>query len=36
MNYEGWPFVKKGKKGTRFKKSLDADNEKEIIKDFGG
>jgi len=26
----------KGKKGTRFKKSLDAGNEKEIIKDFGG
>jgi ribonuclease HI len=26
----------KGKKGTRFKKSLDANNEKEIIKDFGG
>jgi ribonuclease HI len=26
----------KGKKGTRFKKSLDAANEKEIIKDFGG
>ncbi len=26
----------KGKKGTRFKKSLDAVNEKEIIKDFGG
>ena len=26
----------KGKKGTRFKKSLDAQNEKEIIKDFGG
>lgn len=26
----------KGKKGTRFKKSLDATNEKEIIKDFGG
>lgn len=26
----------KGKKGTRFKKSLDAENEKEIIKEFGG
>ncbi len=26
----------KGKPGTRFKKSLDAGNEKEIIKDFGG
>lgn len=26
----------KGKKGTRFKKSLDANNEKEIIKDFEG
>lgn len=26
----------KGKRGTRFKKSLDAVNEKEIIKDFGG
>jgi ribonuclease HI len=26
----------KGKRGTRFKKSLDAGNEKEIIKDFGG
>lgn len=26
----------KGKKGVRFKKSLDAENEKEIIKDFGG
>lgn len=26
----------KGKKGTRFKKSLDAGNEAEIIKDFGG
>ena len=26
----------KGKKGTMFKKSLDAGNEKEIIKDFGG
>ena len=26
----------KGKKGTRFKKSLDVVNEKEIIKDFGG
>ncbi len=26
----------KGKKGTRFKKSLDALNEKEIIKEFGG
>jgi ribonuclease HI len=26
----------KGKSGTRFKKSLDANNEKEIIKDFGG
>ncbi len=26
----------KGKKGTRFKKSLDAANEREIIKDFGG
>ncbi len=26
----------KGKKGTRFKKSLDAGNEQEIIKDFGG
>ncbi len=26
----------KGKKGTRFKKSLDQNNEKEIIKDFGG
>jgi replicative DNA helicase Mcm len=26
----------KGKSGTRFKKSLDAGNEKEIIKDFGG
>ena len=26
----------KGKKGVKFKKSLDADNEKEIIKDFGG
>ena len=26
----------KGKKGSRFKKSLDATNEKEIIKDFGG
>lgn len=26
----------KGKRGTRFKKSLDASNEAEIIKDFGG
>ena len=26
----------KGKKGTRFKKSLDAANEKEIVKEFGG
>lgn len=26
----------KGKSGTRFKKSLDAGNEREIIKDFGG
>jgi len=26
----------KGKKGTRFKKSLDAGNEREIIQDFGG
>jgi ribonuclease HI len=26
----------KGKKNTRFKKSLDAENEKEIIKEFGG
>ncbi len=26
----------KGKKGARFKKSLDAANEKEIIKEFGG
>lgn len=26
----------KGKKGVKFKKSLDANNEKEIIKDFGG
>lgn len=26
----------KGQKGTKFKKSLDAGNEKEIIKDFGG
>jgi len=26
----------KGKKGVRFKKSLDASNEKEIIRDFGG
>jgi len=26
----------KGKSGTKFKKSLDASNEKEIIKDFGG
>jgi ribonuclease HI len=26
----------KGKKGTRFKKSLDAENEQEIIKEFGG
>jgi len=26
----------KGKSGTRFKKSLDAKNEQEIIKDFGG
>jgi hypothetical protein len=26
----------KGKKSTRFKKALDANNEKEIIKDFGG
>lgn len=26
----------KGKKGTRFKKSLDANNEKEIINDFSG
>lgn len=26
----------KGKKGTKFKKSLDTENEKEIIKDFGG
>lgn len=26
----------KGKGGTRFKKSFDANNEKEIIKDFGG
>jgi len=26
----------KGKKGVRFKKSLDVNNEKEIIKDFGG
>ena len=26
----------KGKKGTRFKKSLDAQNEKDIVKEFGG
>ena len=26
----------KGKKGTRFKKSLDAENEKEIMREFGG
>jgi viroplasmin and RNaseH domain-containing protein len=26
----------KGKKGTRFKKALDAENEKEIVKEFGG
>jgi ribonuclease HI len=26
----------KGKKGTRFKKSLDAENEKEIVREFGG
>ncbi len=26
----------KGKKGTRFKKSLDAGSEKEIVKEFGG
>lgn len=26
----------KGKRGTRFKKSLDANNEQEIIKEFGG
>ena len=26
----------KGKKGTRFKKSLDSNNEKEIIQEFGG
>ncbi len=26
----------KGQKGTRFKKSLDAQNEREIIKDFSG
>ena len=26
----------KGKRGTRFKKSLDAENEREIIHDFGG
>jgi len=26
----------KGQKGTKFKKSLDAHNEKEIIRDFGG
>jgi ribonuclease HI len=26
----------KGKKGARFKKSLDAENEKDIIKEFGG
>ncbi len=26
----------KGKKGVRFKKSLDAENEQEIIKEFGG
>lgn len=26
----------KGKKGTRFKKSLDAENEKEVVKEFGG
>ncbi len=26
----------KGKKGTRFKKSLDAGNEKEIVREFGG
>lgn len=26
----------KGKKGTRFKKSLDAENEQEIVKEFGG
>jgi ribonuclease HI len=26
----------KGKKGTRFKKSLDASNEKEILREFGG
>jgi viroplasmin and RNaseH domain-containing protein len=26
----------KGKKGTRFKKSLDAQNEKEIVREFGG
>jgi ribonuclease HI len=26
----------KGKKGARFKKSLDAENEKEIVREFGG
>ena len=26
----------KGKKGVRFKKSLDAENEKEVVKEFGG
>ena len=26
----------KGKKGVRFKKSLDAENEKEIVREFGG
>jgi ribonuclease HI len=26
----------KGKKGARFKKSLDAEEEKEIVREFGG
>lgn len=39
MVHQSWAECEarvKGKKGTRFKKSLDAENEKEIIKEFGG
>ena len=39
MTHKTWAECEarvKGKKATRFKKSLDAANEKEIIKEFGG
>ncbi|MCB0369186.1 MAG: viroplasmin family protein, partial [Bdellovibrionales bacterium] len=37
--HQTWPECEarvKGTKGARFKKSLDAENEKEILKEFGG